>query len=417
MSLLLKNAQIFDPESAHHGNKCDILIDKGKIASLEGEKAEEVIDLDGKLVFPGWFDFNAHFNDPGFEFKEDIDSGSMVACMGGFTDVQLIPNTSPPLETKSDIKYILHRKSLLVDLHVSAALSEGLRGENLTEIYDLKNAGAVSFSDGDKSVWNSELLLKALQYTSHVNAPIIQLPRDASLSNTSQMHEGVMSTSLGLKGEPRLSEELIVMRDIEILRYSGGKIHFSRISSMNSVEMIRKAKKEGLSITCDTSIHQLMFNDTSIQDFDTNYKNLPPYRCEEDRVALIEGVMDGTIDVICSNHRPQDRESKHLEFDLADYGAIALQTFYSSLIDISREIPFDKLIRCITSGPRRVLGLANHVVETGFQAKLTVVDPDRSWILNAKTNFSKSANSPFFEKNLKGMAIGTINGDSYNFVD
>lgn len=415
MSLLLKNAHVVDPASSGHDKKLNLLIENGKITSLQGSKAVKEVDLEGKIVFPGWFDFNAHFNDPGLEYKEDIDSGCKTASLGGFTDVQVIPNTSPPLETKSDVKYVLHRASPLVDLHISAALSENLNGENLTEIFDLKHSGAGSFSDGDNPIWNAKLLLKALQYTSPLNVPIIQFPRDRSLSENTHMHEGKVSTLLGLRGEPALSEELMVMRDLEILKYSGGRIHFSRVSSAKSVERIRKAKQEGQHVTCDTSIHQLLFTDEAATDFDTNFKNLPPFRMKSDREELISGIKDGSIDVICSNHRPQDRESKHLEFDLAEPGSISLQTFYSSLLKLSKVISWETLIQCISWKPREILGLEPCVIQEGASAKLTIVDPDANWVLDDETNVSKSKNSPFFGENLKGRVIGVVNRESYEF--
>ncbi|MBC6409626.1 MAG: dihydroorotase [Ekhidna sp.] len=417
MSLLLKNALVCDPASPNHNKRCDLLIENGVITSLKGVKAEKEIDLSGYTVFSGWFDLNAHFNDPGNEFKEDLNSGSLAASGGGFTDVQLVPNTNPPLETKSDIKYVLHKKVPLVDLHISAALSEGLEGKNLTEIYDLKFAGASSFTDGDLPVWNAELLLKALQYTQTINSPIFQLAQDVSLSNNTHMHEGKMSTLLGLRGEPGISEELIVMRDIEILRYTGGKIHFSRISSGKSVELIRKAKREGLNVTADTSLHHLIFTDEAVADFDTHMKNLPPFRSESDRKTLIKGVKDGTIDAICSNHRPQDQESKSLEFDLSESGSIALQTFYPSLLKLNNDIPMEILIECITSNPRKLLGIDPVSIDVNMLAKLTIADPEKEWVLDDTTNLSKSRNSPYWGKKLKGKVIGTVNKSSYAFFD
>jgi len=417
MSLLLRNAFVCDSASPSHNKHCDLLIENGVITSLRGTKAKKEIDLSGYIVFCGWFDLNAHFNDPGAEFKEDLDSGALIASSGGFTDIQLVPNTDPPLETKSDVRYVLHKTVPLVDLHVAAALSKGLEGRDLTEIYDLKFAGASSFTDGDLSIWNAELLLKALQYTHNIDSPIFQLAQDVSLSDNTHMHEGKMSTLLGLRGEPGISEELIVMRDIEILRYAGGRIHFSRISSGKSVALIRKAKKEGLNITADTSIHHLIFTDESVGEFDTYMKNLPPFRTESDRKALIQGVKDGTIDAICSNHRPQDQESKSLEFDLSEPGSISLQTFYPSLLRLSNEIPIEALNECVTSKPRKLLGFDQTAIDVNMPAKLTIVDPERAWILDDTTNLSKSRNSPYWGKKLKGKVVGTVNKHSYAFYD
>lgn len=413
MSLLFKNAQVFNPDFSERLQKSNILVEDGRITSFSGLEAEEEVDLEGKVIYPGWFDLNAHFNDPGLEYKEDLVSGSEVAIKGGFTDVQLFPNTSPPLETKSDVSYVLQKSISIVDLHVSAALSEGLKGENLTEIYDLRSAGVTSFTDGDLSIWNSKLLLKALQYTSKVEATIFQTPRDLALSEKTQMHEGKVSTFLGLPGEPSVSEELIIMRDIEILKYSGGSLHFSRVSSGHSIEIIRRAKAEGLKVTCDTSIHQLLFTDEDLTDFNTNFKNVPPYRTESDRQALIQGVVDGTIDAICSNHRPQDQENKDLEFDLAEPGSISLQTFYSSLLKLFDVIPEKTLVECISSKPRKVLGLEEAKIEEGAIAKMTIVDPYCKWTLDDSTNLSKSRNSPFWEQELTGKVVGLVNRDAY----
>ncbi|SNT13772.1 dihydroorotase [Ekhidna lutea] len=414
MSLLLKNVLVLDLNSPAHNKQIDLLIENGIITSLKGKSAKKEIDLRGKTVSCGWFDLNAHFNDPGTEYREDIRSGSAVAAAGGFTDVCLIPETTPPIESKSDVKYILNRENDLVDLHVNAAVSEGLAGENLTEMLDLHQAGAVCFSDGDRPIWNAELLLKALQYTNDLGVPIIQNPRDLHISANTHMHEGKVSTNLGLRGEPSLTEELAIQRDIEILKYSGGKLHFSSISTAKGVELVKKAKKEGLAVTCDVGIHHLIFTDSSIGDFNTNYKSLPPYRTEKDRKSLVKGIKDGTIDAISSNHRPYDLESKQLEFDLAEAGNISLQTFYSCLLMVSKEVPIDILIDRVVNGPRRVLGIDLIKIDEGEKCKLTMVDPEESWILNGSTNQSKSHNSPFWESELKGKVIGTINQKKIN---
>lgn len=417
MSILLKNVLLIDEKSTAHNKNCNILIDKGVIQSLNGKKAERVFDLKGKCVTPGWLDLNAHFNDPGIEFKEDITSGSQAAMKGGFTDVQIIPSTEPPIDSKSDVEYIRKNAHSAVTLHVSAALSEGLQGENLTEILDLHNAGAKSFSDGDRPIWNTELLLKALQYTASLEVPIFQNARDRHLSGNSQMHEGIMSTNLGMRGEPSLSEELIIMRDLEILKYSGGKLHFSKISSAKSVDLIKAAKKEGLSVTCDVAIHHLVFSDESIGDFNTYYKSLPPFRTERDRKALIKGLKEGVIDAICSNHRPQDQESKQLEFDLAEPGSISLQTFFPCLLKLSESIKMETLIDKVTNGPRSVLGIEPVRIDDGFPAKLTILNLDKTWVYNASSNESKSTNSPFWEQELKGFVSGTVNDDTISFFE
>ena len=415
MSLLLKNAVILDSNSPVHNQLCNLLIENGIIKSLNGKTAKKEYDLEGKMVSIGWFDLNANFNDPGNEHKEDIESGSSVALHGGFTDINLIPDTYPAIETKSDVEYLIGKSGQEIDVHVSAALSEQLKGDNLTEIFDLNAAGARSFSDGDNPIWNPELLLKALQYTKSLNAPVIQNAKDKHLAGKAQMHEGKVSINLGLRGEPSLSEELVIMRDLEILKYSGGKIHFTKISTAKSVELIKKAKEEELNVTSDVSIHHLLFTDESIRDFDTTFKNSPSYRTEFDKKALIKGVKEGVIDAICSNHRPQDQESKQLEFDLSEPGSISLQTFYPALNILSNKIPMEVLLERITNGSRRILGLEELVIKEGMEAKLTILNPTITWVLDAKSNRSKSKNSPFWGQELSGKVHGTINRDIYTF--
>ena len=277
MKLRLANATIFDPSSSHHLQQTNILIEDGIIASI-GEMSEgKAIDLKGKIVAPGWVDLFAHFNEPGLEHKEDLRSGSLTAAAGGFTDVCLIPNTNPVVESKGEVQYIRSR-SKEVDLWPLGALSEGTKGENLTEILDLHTHGAVAFTDGLNPIWNSELLLKALQYVQKFDGLVITRPQDVGLGRYTQMHEGVISTELGMTGEPSLSEFLTVQRDIEILKYVGGKIHFSQISCERSVSLIKKAKDAGLQVTCDVSINHLLFTENDLESFDTNFKISPPLR-------------------------------------------------------------------------------------------------------------------------------------------
>ncbi len=413
MSLLLKNCIVADTTSPHHTKKCSVLIEKGLITSFAGTSAEHVIDAEGKQVCVGWFDLNANFNDPGREDKEDLSSGCLAAFAGGFTDVQVIPNTNPVLESKADIEYITKFQSDTISLWAAAALSEETKGENLTELLDLQAAGASSATDGDVPVWNTELLLKALQYTAQVDMPIMQSAYDLQLSRGSQMHEGIVSTNLGLRGEPGLSEEITIKRDLDILEYAGGRLHFSRVSSAGSLPLIKEAKKKGLRVTADVAIHSLLFTDVSVGDFDTNLKVIPPFRTEEDRQALLEGVKSGVIDAICSNHRPHDLESKQLEFDLALPGAISLQTFYPSLLQLTNDIPFEVLLDRVTAGPRSVLGLTNISLKEGVPAKLTLLDPEQTWTLNDETNHSKSRNSPFWGSTLQGKVVATVNGHQF----
>ncbi|MEO9477535.1 MAG: dihydroorotase [Cyclobacteriaceae bacterium] len=410
MKIRLANATIFDPSSKLHLKKSDILINNGIIEVVGKSDLGKVIDLKGKIVGVGWCDLFANFNEPGLEHKEDISSGMACAVAGGFTDVCLLPNTQPPVETKGDVKFILG-KSGVVNLWPLAALSEGLKGENLTEMLDMQSHGAVAFTDGLNCIWNSELLLKALQYVQKFEGLVIQKAKDPGLSQHAQMHEGVVSTGLGLNGEPSLAEELIIQRDIEILKYAGGRLHFTQISSKRSVALIKKAKKDGLAVTCDVAAAQLVFNEQNLEDFDTNYKVDPPYRTESDRKALIKGLIDGTIDAITSSHQPQDQECKELEFDLADFGQISMQLVYPMLLEVEDELPleisFDKLV----NGARKILGFDTVSIAEGQKAQLAVFDPDLEWSLNVQTNKSRSQNSPYWGKTIKGKPVGIINGE------
>ncbi|MEP4533391.1 MAG: dihydroorotase [Cyclobacteriaceae bacterium] len=410
MKIRLANATIFAPSSKLHLKKTDILINNGVIEGIGKSDLGKVIDLKGKIVGLGWCDLFAHFNEPGLEHKEDISSGMACAVAGGFTDVCLLPNTQPPVQTKGDVKFILG-KSGVVNLWPLAALSEGLKGENLTEILDMQSHGAVAFTDGLNCIWNSELLLKALQYVQKFEGLVIQKAKDPGLSQHAQMHEGVVSTGLGLNGEPSLAEELIIQRDIEILKYAGGRLHFTQVSSKRSVALIKKAKKDGLAVTCDVAVAQLLFNEQNLEDFDTNYKVDPPYRTESDRKALIKGLIDGTIDAITSSHQPQDQECKELEFDLADFGQISMQLVYPMLLEVKDELPLEISFDKLANGARKILGFDLVSIAEGQKAQLAVFDPDLEWDLNLETNKSRSQNTPYWGKTIKGKSIGIINGE------
>ncbi len=412
MSLLLKNCLIFDCRSQHHLKKANVLIDKGVIQSIGSVSSKsKTVDLKGAMLTPGFVDINANYCDPGYEHKEDLESGKMVAKFSGITDVTLFPNNNPVPETKGDIEYAKSKSNDLTTFHPVAALSEGAEGKNLTEILDLQDAGAVAFSDGMIPIWNSELLLKALQYIQKFDGLIISRPSDAHLGRNTQMHEGKTSTSLGMRGEPAISEKLQIVSQLEILRYAGGRIHFTMISTSDGLKLIKAAKKEGLKVTCDVGINHLRFTDRDVSNFDTNYKIDPPYRTETDRKALIKGVNDGTIDAIVSGHQPQDRESKFLEFDIASPGVISQQTLFSVLISLQNEIKLEKSIEALTHGPRGIMGLETVKIEKGGKARFSIFNPDLNWKLGQKTNKSKSQNSPFWQQELVGKPMGVIVGD------
>ena len=412
MSFLLKNCLIYDRHSSHDLKKTNILIEKGMIRSIgSSSTSAKEFDLNGAILCPGWVDLNANFNDPGLEHKEDITSGKRVAQASGITDVAIFPNTDPILETKGDVEYVTSKSNSIVNLHPIAALSEGTNGKGLTEILDLREAGAVAFSDGSTPIWNAELLLKALQYIQKFDGLTITRPSDPHLSKNAQMHEGKTSTILGMRGEPAISEKMQIANQLEILRYAGGRLHFTMISTAEGLKLIKKAKKEGLKVTCDVGINHLRFTHRNVSNFDTNYKIDPPFRTETDRKALIKGVNDGVIDAIVSGHQPQDRESKFLEFDMASPGVISMQTMFSVLMSLKNQLNLDMAIDRLTHGPREILGLEPVKIEKGAEARFAIFDSKLEWVLDEDSNKSKSKNSPFWEQSILGKSIGLVIGE------
>lgn len=354
---------------------------------------------------PGLADLRADFCDPGHEERETLEQGAAAALAGGFTDVALLPSTAPARDSKVGIEYVVNRsKSLPIHLHAYGALSHQREGKEMAELYDMHQAGAVAFTDGNRPVSNSGLLVRSLLYTRIFNGLVMVLPEDVNLSASGRMHEGNTSTLLGLKGIPNLAEELMVHRDLEILKYTGGRLHFSAVASKGSVEMIRKAKKQGLQVTADVATANLLFTDEHLAEYDSNFKVVPPLRSKADQKALWDGVQDGTIDAIVSNHHPQNKENKQVEFEYAQPGMIALQTALSALWDAKpKGMAGEQLVSALTAGPRKVLGLPEQVIREGAIASLTVFDPDTTW--NFNNNFSVSDNSPFIGKPMKGKVL------------
>lgn len=412
MSLLITGATILDKNSKHHLKKRNVLVERGivKYVGTDKPNSRQTINASGGFVSPGWVDMQALMGDPGLEHKEDLTTGSEAAAAGGFTDVMVLPNTEPVLQSKNDMKYILrHNATSLVQLHPSAAITRDAKGEELTEMIDLNEAGAIAFTDGINPVWNSDILLKSLQYTQKFSGLVINRPQDKWLSMFGTMHEGVNSTLLGMKGIPSIAEEITIKRDLELLAYGGGRLHFSNVSTKKAVKLIRKAKKDGLQVTCDVAAHQLLFDDSYLLDFDTNYKVNPPFRSKSDITALKKGLLDGTIDCIVSSHNPQDEECKKLEFDLADFGLLGLQTVLPMLAKVADELSWELLVDKLTSHPRDILGLDNKGIQEGAEACLTVFDPQASWTYDKSSNYSKSDNSPLFGQEVTGKVLAVVN--------
>ena len=414
MSVLITEVKIIDPGSTHHGKRKNVLINKGLIEYIgkDAPKANSVIDGKACLLSTGWVDLKANFCDPGLEHKEDLKSGRKAAQAGGFTEVALLPNTEPVIQSKSDIEFLQRgNKESLVQIYPIAAITKDCKGEELTEMLDMEAAGAVAFSDGNNPIWNTDILLKSLQYVQKFNGLIIDRPEDKWLSLFGTMNEGLTSTLTGMKGIPNLAEDLAVSRDLDVLRYSGGRLHLSNISSASSVDLIRKAKKEGLNVTCDVAAYQLVFDETKVGDFDTNYRVSPPLRSKKDIKGLIKGLKDGTIDAIVSSHEPQDTESKKLEFDNSDAGISSIQHVLGYLNMIDSELSIEDLIPKLTSHPRQILGLSEPTILEGEKANLTLIDPKVQWTFTEDENKSKSLNTPLLNQVIQGKILAVFNNN------
>ena len=415
MKILIQSAEIIDPGSPFHQKEKNVLINNGRIAAIgdKNHSADKIVKAGGMKLSAGWLDLGTYIGDPGLEYKEDLESGTRAAAAGGFTEIALLPNTQPCVQTKNEISYLVRgNQDRLVQIHPMASVTQNNKGEELTEMIDLHAAGAVAFTDGLKPVWHTDIFLKSLQYLQKFNGVLIDHPEDYWLILFGQMHEGVNSTRLGLKGMPRIAEEIVVGKNLELLQYAGGRLHFARISTPRSIELIKAAKRKH-QVTCDVAVYQALLDDSMLAGFDTNYKVNPPLRERADIDSIIKGLRDGTIDVMCSGHLPQDEESKNLEFDRAEFGIIALQTFCANLTALSRFVDWDLLIEKVTKRPRQVLQLENPRIEDDAPANLTLIDPDHKWILNDESNFSKSKNSPWFGKELTGKAVAVFNNGKY----
>jgi len=428
MNVLLRSVTIMHKASPHHLKKVDMLIRDGIIERItpagqggEFEDETRVVHAEGKYISVGWFDMQAHFGDPGQEQKEDLFTGAAAAAAGGFTGVAVVPNTEPVIQTKNDIHYLKQDNGQPLNIYPLAAITRNARGEELTEMIDLFHAGATAFSDGTQPLWHTQVMLKALQYMQKLDTLLINRPEDQHLTRFGDMNEGLQSTILGLKGMPVLGETLAIERDLRLLEYvvelnvgALPRLHFSNISAEASVALLRQAKQRGLPVSCDVAAHHLVFTDENLANFDTNLRVNPPLRTKEDQMALITGLQDGTIDVIVSSHQPHDEEQKKCEFDLAAFGMIGLQTVFPIINSVlTKDLPLEFLLEKITKVPRNLLRLDIPEIQEGAMADLTLFDPEARWLLHQQTNRSRSRNSPFWGKELKGRVYGTFYRDKY----
>lgn len=411
MAVLIRQARVVDPASGFHDQTVDLLIDQGLLQSIGRNidaAGHEVIEAEGLMVSPGWVDLFADYREPGYEHKETIASGLEAAAAGGFTHVFLVPNTQPVADNKSTVQFISQRAAgHAVSAHVLGALSQGTEGKVLAEMMDMRAHGAIAFSDGWKPVQNPNVMLKALEYVKAFDGVVIQIPADAALSAGGQMHEGPVSTQLGMQGIPVIAETLLLHRDIELLRYTGSRLHITGISSAAGLEMIRKAKKEGLDITCSVTPYHLALNDEALRSYDALYKVTPPLRSEADRQALVAGLKDGTIDCIASHHRPQEWDAKAKEFDYASDG-MNLQEMTLQVAALNSDVPAATLVRALSEQPRKIFGLPAATIAEGAVAELTIFTLQGSSTPETKDLRSQSANNPFLGQALKGSVLGII---------
>lgn len=426
MEYLITNAVLLDIRSAYNRRKIHLLIQDDRIKQIfhqdppPVENFQNSYDAQGAFISPGWFEMRADFCDPGFEHRESLENGLMVAEKGGYTGVALLPNTQPVIQHKNDLAYLRQfNRDSLVQVYPIAALSEDTRGEAFNELIDLHQHGAVAFSDGHLPIWHSDVLMKSLMYLQKFDGLLIQRPEDRLLTQSGSMNDGKISTLLGLKGMPAIAETLIIQRDLSFLAYTGGRLHFSLVSAAASLQLIREAKAQGLSVTCDTAAYHLLFDDRELLDFDSNFKVNPPLRKEEDQKALLESLSDNTIDVLVSNHLPQDTESKNVAFDQAAFGMNVLEHNFALLNQALLTQPglkLEQMIEKITHRPREILNIPLALIEEGAQPNFTIFDPERKWTLASNQVQSKSMNNPFIGKELVGKPCALFNNGIFQEI-
>lgn len=419
MKVLFRSVRIIDKNSSLNSQVVDLLIEDGKIAQIGtgiDPKGAKIFEGNQMCVSAGWVDMRVGSRDPGFEHKEDLESVRNAAAHGGFTEIVLLPNSSPVVHSKDTLNYLKNSDpNALVKLHVAASVTRKAEGVDFTEMIDLHTAGAIGFTDGDHPVQNADLFLKTILYLLPLNALLMNRPEDRQLTLFGQMHEGVPSTLTGMKGMPSLAEEMMLIRDIKLLAYALEKnakqefenpvLHISLVSTAEAVDLIRKAKQDGLPITCDMAAHQLSYTDADLMDFDTNLKVNPPFRSVADQEALRKGLEDGTIDALVSDHSPHDEESKNLEFDHADFGITGLETVFSLALKTTG-LSLDKIVELLTSRPRHILRLPAVTIQEGAQANLTFFEPESEWTF--EKSYSKSKNTPFLGQSLPGKICGVV---------
>lgn len=409
MNTLLQSVHITDPNSPYNRKMKDVLMSESVILkiddAIEESLADRIVEPANLCLTPTFFDSQVSFGEPGFEERETLSNGLDVALKSGFGAIGLLPSTQPVIDNASMIQFIQRKTSEHpVSLYPLGCLTSGRKGEHMAELFDMHTAGCIGFSDDNLPIENPNLLKIALQYVQSFDGLVFSFPKNNQLARNAQVNESEATTKLGLKSAPSIAESLQVARDIHILSYTGGKLHIPLISTKASVKLIRKAKKKGLSISCSTSIHNLFYNDEKLADFDTRFKVEPPLRSESDRLALIEGLKDGTIDMITADHRPREIEAKKVEFEHAAYGTIGLESLFPAA---SALLGLGLCIEKITQG-RKIFGLKTPIIKEGSKLNFNLVDPGIIFRFSENHIHSSNKNSIFIDEPLKGVLIETF---------
>lgn len=415
MQMRIKGARILDPGKIDDNR--DVIIENGRIKALIGpdesiaSESVEIFDAQGKIVVPGLIDIHVHFREPGFEYKETIETGVMAAAAGGFTAVCTMPNTNPVNDNGQVTRFIIGRaKEIgLTKVYPTGAVSQGSKGKTLAEIHDMKAAGVVAVTDDGLPVENANLMRRALEYCKGLNMPVFVHAEDHSIADGGSMNEGPYATCLGIKGIPNAAESVMVLRDIALAELTGAAVHFCHISTKESIEAIRQAKTRGVKVTCETAPHYFTLTDADIKGYDTHFKMNPPLRSRADKEAVIEGLADGTIDLIASDHAPHSVLEKDLEFDRAAFGIVGLETSLSLGLKLVHDgvLSLETLVDKMAKKPAALLGIDNQIIP-GNPADLTIIDPDREFVVDPECFRSKSRNTPFGGFKLKGGCYATI---------